>query len=173
MLPLKKKAMNNEQLHKKMGHLLEKIDNPPERDRICLYCNESFFANKLDKYYCSDKCYQSNYNERVRPLKEFNKLYEEQMIQQEEMDRFKNSLNNQVNTLRRNKEIIDDLNIDPLIGAHFPKILLAKLGLNFKFYDYREKIPNTKDSFELIIGNNRLTLIDENSIKIKTTKNHD
>ena len=158
--------MNEEEINKKIKSLMDKITNPLDRDRICLHCDEPFFANKSDKFYCSDKCYQSHYNERVRPRKDLEKIFKDFDLQQEEKEKLINSFKTHENLLRRNIEIIGYLTIDPLVGTDYKEVQLREIGINFEVYDYREKVANTKDSFELIIGNYRLTLINDQTIKI-------
>jgi hypothetical protein len=159
--------MNKEEFDKKKKRLMDKITNPVERHRICLYCNEPFFANKTDKYFCSDNCYSMNYNENVRPVKELKKLYKDIDMQRQERESLINSLKTHENILRRNIEIIDYLNIDMLDGTNYPKVLLTNLGIDFRIFDDKKIVPDTLDAYELIMGHYRLTLLDDNVIHIK------
>lgn len=159
--------MNNEELRKKVDRLIEKIEFPPNRDRECLYCGKSFYAHNLSQLSCSENCYQSYYNERKRPLKELEKLLAKLKAEQDAMDEIKRSQNTHENIHRRNIEIIDQLTIDPLVGTQYDEDTLTKLGIDFAVYDFREKVPNTLNSFELVIGTYRLTLIDPKKLLIK------
>jgi hypothetical protein len=162
--------MTNEELNIKVAHLAEKIKYPPERNRTCVVCNKPFYANNLRKFCCSVKCYQTNYNERERPLKQIEKLYSEIKAEQDAMDEFKHSLQTTENILRRNIEIIDHLTIDPLVGTEFEEDILSKLGMNFEVYDYREMIPNRRNAFQLIMGSYRISLMNDQTIKIQNNK---
>lgn len=159
--------MNKEEFDKKKKRLMDKITNPVERNRICLYCKEPFFAYRTDKYFCNDNCSMTNYNENVRPVKELEKLYNDIDMQQQEKERLINSFKTRDNILRRNIEIIDYLNIDMLDGTNYPKVLLTKLGIEFKIFDDKKIFPDTLDAYELIMGQYRLTLLDDNIIHIK------
>lgn len=158
--------MNNKDLNKKVDTLIEKVKFPPERNRECIYCSKPFYAHNLNQLSCSEKCYQTHYNERIRPVKELERTLAALKSEQYAMEELKRSLRTPENNLRRNIEIIEHLTIDPLVGTQYQVDQLIKAGIDFTTFDYKEKVQNTKDSFELIMGQHRLTLIDENSIQI-------
>ena len=163
----KQKAMNNKELVKKIDRLKEKVLYPPNRNRVCIYCEKEFYANNLNQKCCSEKCYHTYYNERVRSRKTLEKLALELKAEEEAREELKRSLNTSANILRKNIEILDHLTIDPFNGTTYNESSLVKLGIDFCVFDYREKVSNTLDSFELIMGKYNLVLIDPQNILIK------
>ena len=159
--------MNNKELGKKIKRITEKVLYPPNRNRVCIYCEKEFYANNLNQKSCSEKCYQSYYNERVRGRKELEKLTMQLKAEEEAMEELKRSFNTTENILRKNIEILDHLTIDPFKGKTYNESSLLKLGIDFAIFDYREKVTNTLDSFELIMGKYHLVLIDSQNILIK------
>ena len=83
------------------------------------------------------------------------------------MEELKRSLRTPENKLRRNIEIIEHLTIDPLVGTQYQVDQLIKAGIDFTTFDYKEKVQNTKDSFELIMGSYRIAFTNHNEIRIK------
>jgi hypothetical protein len=159
--------MNNKELGKKIVRLKEKVLYPPNRNRVCFYCEKEFYAYNLNQNSCSKKCYHTYYNERVRGRKDLEKLTMQLKAEEEALEELKRSLNTRENILRKNSEIIDHLTIDPFKGTSYNESSLVKLGIDFAVFDYREKVTNTPDSFELIMGKYQLVLIDPQNILIK------
>jgi len=159
--------MNNKELVKKIDRLKEKVQYPPNRNRVCIYCEKEFYANNLNQNSCSKQCYHTYYNERVRGRKELEKLTIQLYAEEQEREELKRSLNTSANILRKNIEILDHLTIDPFHGTTYNESSLVKLGIDFEVFNYREKVTNTLDSFELIMGKYRLVLIDLQNILIK------
>jgi hypothetical protein len=159
--------MNNKELGKKIARLKEKVLYPPNRNRVCFYCEKEFYAYNLNQQSCSKKCYHTYYNERVRGRKELESITLQLKAEEEALEELKRSLNTRENILRKNIEIIDHLTIDPLTGTCFDIQSLHKLGIDFTEFDFREKVSKSDDSFELVMGSYRLALLINNEICIK------
>ena len=159
--------MNNKELGKKIARLKEKVLYPPNRNRVCFYCEKEFYAYNLNQQSCSKKCYHTYYNERVRGRKELESITLQLKAEEEALEELKRSLNTTENILRKNIEIIDHLTIDPLRGTCYDVQSLHKLGIDFTVFDHKEKFLDSKKSFELIMGSYRLALLINNEICIK------
>jgi hypothetical protein len=150
--------MNNKELAKKIDRLKEKVLFPPNRNRECIYCEKEFYAHNLNQKSCSKKCYHTHYNERIRGRRELEKLILDLKTEENVMEELKRSLLTHENILRKNIEIIDRLTIDPVFGTLYEESSLHELGIDFSVSDFREKISNTLDTYELVMGSYRLTL---------------
>ena len=159
--------MNNKELVKKIDRLKEKVLYPPNRNRVCIYCEKEFYANNLNQKCCCEKCYHTYYNERIRGRKELEKLTMQLKAEEEAMEELKRSFNTTENILRKNIEILDHLTIDPFNGTAYNESSLVEIGIDFTVFDYREKVTNTLDSFQLIMGKYHLVLTDPQKILIK------
>jgi hypothetical protein len=159
--------MNNKELAKKIDRLKEKVLYPPSRDRVCIYCEKEFYAHNLNQKSCSKKCYHTYYNERVRGRKDLERLTMQLKAEEAALEELKKSLNTAENILRKNIEIIGHLTIDPLKGTCYDEQSLTKLGLDFTVFDHKEKVTNTPNSFELIMGSYRIAFTTHNEIRIK------
>ena len=162
--------MTNEELKKWIERLIHKVNYPAERNRVCKYCKNPFYAHNLRQFCCSDTCYQTNYNERTRPRKQLEKALEKIKAEEESMNELLKQMQKPKNILKRNIELIDKLGIEKETSSFFDKHKLLDLGINFNVYDKCVSFEDSDDSFSLIMQPYCLTLKDDHTIEIKYNK---
>ena len=157
--------MTNEEFKRWIERLIHKVNYPAERNRVCKYCKNPFYAHNLRQFCCSDKCYQANYNERTRPRKQLEKALEKIKAEEESMNELLKQMQKP-----KNIELIDKLGIEQDTSSFFNKNRLLELGINFNVYDKCVAFEDSDDAFSLIMQPYCLTLKDDHTIEIKYNK---
>ena len=153
---------------KTLRGLIEQSFTPIERHRTCPQCHQEYYAHNSRMGVCSKECYDKQYNEKIRPLKEVDRRLEELDRTQKEMQEYKDSLLLPENIINRIVDAFDQLTIDPNCGSIYTTEFLLRIVEDFKVYSFKEKIPGIQpDSFYLHYRNYRLTYLDKENIKIE------
>jgi hypothetical protein len=154
-------------IEKMLGYI-EKSIKPIDRERVCPHCHTGFYAQHLNKRFCSDKCADTYYNERIRPLMQAQKYNQHLEEIEKRMEEFKKSIPTHSEIINRSIGILDRLTIDKFSGTVYPATELFDLGLDFKVYSFREKILTKEgECYALYMGRYRLTNIDNKQIRIE------
>ena len=148
--------------------LVESTIKLPVRDKKCPRCSKAFYANHLNRKFCSGYCANTHYNEIRRPAKLIIKELAQRDKEEMERQAYKDSLPLPENILQKNIAILDKLTIDPLAGTAYQISDLQALGIDFSVFSSKERIvAKSEECYALFFGTYKLTQLDERQIKIR------
>jgi hypothetical protein len=136
-----------------------KFDPDEDLNRICPYCRKPFRAKHRNMIFCCGKHTDDHYNRFQRPNKNnkptVNNLISPVLVTE--------SAVNFTSELKKNVEILNQFNIDPIKGTVYPIELVIKKGLNLDYVSGRGKWFNTQANAEcyfLRVEKYRLTRVE-------------